>query len=165
MRPKPVMRRAFAGVVLALALSGTMPPARAQAPAMADQTGLIVIESAHALAETEQRLIKTIEAAGLKVAARIDHKANAESVGLQLPPTVLLLFGNPKAGTVLIEQQRTIGIDLPLKMLIWEADGKVMVAYNDPVYLARRHGIAGTTPVLAQVSQALQRFASAATTK
>ena len=78
---------------------------------------------------------------------------------------MLLLFGNPKAGTVLIEQQRTIAIDLPLKMLIWEADGKVMVAYNDPVYLARRHGIAGTTPVLAQVSQALQRFASAATTK
>lgn len=64
----------------------------------------------------------------MKVAARVNHEANVRSVGLQLPPTVLLLFGNPKAGTALMEERRTIGIDLPLKMLIWVADGKVRVA-------------------------------------
>lgn len=64
-----------------------------------------------------------------------------------------------------MKQNRAIGIDLPLKALIWEADGKVRLAYSDPAHLARRHGIAETTPVLAQVAQALQRFASAATAK
>lgn len=134
----------------------------AQTPPLEGQAGVVVVESAHSAAETERRLVQAIEAAGLKIAARVDHEANAKSVNLQLPPTVLILFGNPKAGTALMEQQRMIGIDLPLKMLIWEANGTIRVAYNDPTYLARRHGVAESTPVLMPISQALQKFAAAA---
>jgi uncharacterized protein (DUF302 family) len=161
------MKVAVTGIWLAFALAQVTAAAHAQAPApvTAAQSGLVVVESAHPFAETERRLLQAIEAAGLKVAARIDHEANAKSVALQLPPTVVLLFGNPRAGTVLMQHQRSIGIDLPLKMLIWEADGKIKLAYNDPVYLARRHGVADSMPVLAQVSQALQKFAEAATKK
>lgn len=164
------MKFAFIGpALIAASLLAATGEARAQAPGPPAPTGgtsgLIVVESAHSMAETERRLVQAIEGAGLKVAARVDHEANAKSVGLRLQPTVLVLFGNPKAGTVLIEETRSIGIDLPLKALIWEADGKVRLAYNDPVYLARRHGIMETTPVLAQVLQALQRFAEAATAR
>ena len=76
--------------------------------------------------------------------------------------TVLLLFGNPKTGTPLIQQRRTMGIDLPLKILIWEEEGKVKLAYNDPSYLARRHGVENAA-VLTQVEKALRSFAGAAT--
>ncbi len=102
---------------MAFERSPPLPPAE-------ERAGLIVVESAHSVPETERRLVQAIEAAGLKVAARIDHEANAKSVGLGLPPTVLVLFGNPRAGTALMEQNRAIGIELPLKALIWEADGK-----------------------------------------
>jgi uncharacterized protein (DUF302 family) len=159
------MKAVLTGIWLALALVSGFANAQTPNPVTADQAGLVVIQSAHPFGETERRLIQAIEAAGLKVAARVDHEANAKSVGLQLPPTALLLFGNPRAGTVLMEQQRAIGIDLPLKMLIWEDEGKIKLAYNDPAYLGRRHGIDGNTPVLAQVSQALRKFAAAATVK
>ncbi len=164
------MKRAFGGpiVILGSLLMGTA-SLRAQAPAPSasavETAGLVIVDSAHPVAETERRLVQAIEGAGLKVAARVDHEANAKSVGLRLPPTVLVLFGNPSAGTLLMEQNRAIGIDLPLKVLIWEADGKVRIAYADPAGLARRHGIAEATPVLAQIAQALQRFVSAATAK
>lgn len=133
-------------------------------PASVDKSvGLVVVDSAHSMLETERRLVQAIEAAGLKVAARVDHAANAEGVGLKLPPTLLLIFGNPKAGTALMEKKRVVGIDLPLKVLIWEAEGKVRTAYNDPVYLASRHALGNADAVLAQVTQALQRFVGAAT--
>ena len=161
------MRPALLASLLAASLLLGPGGARAQAPApqasAGASAGLVVVESAHPIAETERRLVQAIEAAGLKVAARIDHEANARSVGLQLPPTILVLFGNPRAGTLLIEQNRSIGIDLPLKALIWEAEGRVRLAYTDPTTLARRHGIPETTPVLSQIAQALQRFAAAAT--
>ncbi len=134
------------------------------APAVAGgSAGLVMVDSAHPVAETERRLVQAIEGAGLKVAARIDHEANAKSVGLKLPPTVLVIFGNPKAGTLLMEQSRSVGIDLPLKALIWEAEGRVKLAYTDPRQLAGRHGIPDTMPVLSQIAQALERFAAAAT--
>ncbi len=138
-------------------------PIDASSQPVAPSAGLVVVESPNSVAETEKRLIGALDAAGLKLAARVDHAANAEGAGLKLPPTLLLIFGNPKAGTVLMEKNRTIGIDLPLKALIWEAEGKVRLAYNDPAYLARRHGIDEVDPVVAQVRQALQRFTSAAT--
>lgn len=156
-----------ARLALAIACCGfaAVAPARGQAPtpAAASAAGLVVVESAHDMAETERRLVAALDGAGLKVAARVDHMANAKSVGLDLKPTVLLLFGNPKAGTGLIATERTMGIDLPLKALIYEADGKVRFAYNDPAYLARRHGIDAATPVLAQIAAALRTFATAAT--
>ncbi len=165
---RPTIMRPLVGLAAiaasALLATGELRAQSPLPPTPLDQTeGLIVIRSAHSVAETERRLIGSIEAAGLKVAARIDHEANAKSAGLTLPPTVLVLFGNPKAGTVLMEQNRSIGIDLPLRVLIWEADGQVRLAYNDPARLAGRHGIAATTPVLAQVAEVLRRVSSAAT--
>ena len=106
-----------------------------------------------------------LDAAGLKIAARIDHEANAKSVGLDLAPTVLFIFGNPKAGTLLMEKQRTAGIDLPLKILMWDDNGKIKVAYNDPAYIARRHGLDPSLPVLSQITMAMQKFATAAVSR
>lgn len=164
------MKRALVGpIVMAASLLIGTAGIRAQTPAplapAVETAGLVIVDSAHPVAETERRLVQAIEGAGLKVAARVDHEANAKSVGLILPPTVLVLFGNPRAGTLLMEQNRAIGIDLPLKVLIWEADRKVRLAYGDPAHLARRHGITDTTPMLAQIAQALQQFATAATAK
>jgi uncharacterized protein (DUF302 family) len=79
---------------------------------------------------------------GLTVFARIDHAAGAAEVGEEMLPTQLLMFGNPAIGTNLMTSQRTVGVDLPIKVLIWEEpDGKVWIAYNDPAYLAERHDI------------------------
>lgn len=135
---------------------------RAEAASPPTPDGLVVVESANTMAETEKRLITALDAAGLKIAARIDHQANAGSVGLDLAPTVLFIFGNPKAGTLLMEKQRTAGIDLPLKLLLWDDNGKIKVAYNDPTYIARRHGLDTSLPVLTQIASALRRFAEAA---
>ncbi|MEP6840641.1 MAG: DUF302 domain-containing protein [Bradyrhizobium sp.] len=129
------------------------------------QQGLVVVDSANTMAETEARLVGALDRAGLKVAAKIDHQANAKSVGLDLAPTVLFIFGNPKAGTGLIELERTVGIDQPLKILLWDDKGKVKIAYNDPAYIARRHGLDASLPVLTQIAAALQRFAAAAANK
>ena len=151
---KPVTWQLVAEVCVLIALLCS--PARAQTPVPSpdDVAGLVVVDSASSMAETEQRLVQAIEAAGLKVAARIDHEANAKRVDQALPPTVLLLFGNPKTGTM--------GIDLPLKILIWEEGGHVKLAYNDPFYLARRHGVENAA-ILTQVENALRGFADAAT--
>jgi uncharacterized protein (DUF302 family) len=157
---QPVTWQLLACVLVALLCT----PARAQTavPSPDDVSGLVVVDSASSMVETEQRLVHAIEAAGLKVAAGIDHEANAKREDQALPPTVLLLFGNPKTGTPLIQQRRTMGIDIPLKILIWEEEGKVKLAYNDPFYLARRHGVENAA-VLTQVERALRSFADAAT--
>ncbi|WP_426443470.1 DUF302 domain-containing protein [Bradyrhizobium genosp. P] len=152
----------IAAFLTVVALSSINVEVRAEQTPASDQAGLVVIDSANTMAETEKRLIAALDAAGLKVAARIDHAANAKSVGLDLAPTVLFIFGNPKAGTGLIEKQRTIGIDLPLKILLWDEKGSIKVAYNDPAYIARRHGLDTSLPVLSQISSTLRRLAEAA---
>ena len=126
--------------------------------------GLVTMQSAHDVATTADRLEKVLNAKGMKVFARIDHAAGAATVGKQLPPTELVIFGNPKVGAPLMECSRTTGIDLPQKALIWEDDkDKTWLTYNDPQYLKSRHGIEGCDPVLGKVSQALGNFAKAAT--
>lgn len=149
----------------AIAVAALAPHTESRAQMLAADAGLVVMQSAHDMATTESRLKSALEAAGLAVAFRLDHSANAQKAGLKLPPTVLVVFGNPKAGTVLMEKGRTIGIDLPLKVLIWEADGKVNLAYNDPAYLAKRHGLNQNEPVLGQVGQALKKLGTAATSR
>ncbi|MGI8642695.1 MAG: DUF302 domain-containing protein [Thermomicrobiales bacterium] len=136
-------------------------------PAAAGDTaveGLITVESSRSVQETMDRLETALEENDLIVVARIDHAANAENAGLELPPTQLIIFGNPQLGTPLMQSERTVGIDLPQKFLVWEdADGTVYVGYNDPVYLAERHGISGQDDVIQQVSQALAMLAETAT--
>jgi uncharacterized protein (DUF302 family) len=95
--------------------------------------GLITIESAFSVSETINRLASAIAPLGLTVFGSIDHASGAATVGLLLRPTRLLIFGNPKGGTPLMQDQQSAGIDLPVKALGWEdADGKVWLSYNDP---------------------------------
>ena len=104
--------------------------------------GIINQISPYAVSATIDRLEAILQAKGITVFARIDQQAEAEKVELSLPPTQLLLFGNPKAGTPLIVAEPTIALDLPLKILAWEAtDGKVWVSYNDPNYLKQRFSL------------------------
>ena len=104
--------------------------------------GLISIPSSLDPKETMDRLEAALRASGVTIFARIDHAAGAAEVGETLRPTELLIFGNPKAGTPLMQAGQTIGIDLPLKALVWrDAAGKTQVSYNEPGWLARRHGL------------------------
>jgi uncharacterized protein (DUF302 family) len=79
---------------------------------------------------------------------------------MELPPTTLLIFGNPRLGTPLMQASRSVAIDLPQKMLVWEDEGEVMVSYNDPQYLAARHGIEGKEEILETISNALENLAT-----
>lgn len=126
--------------------------------------GLVVLESPVSVAETLDRLEATIEENGLIVVARVDHAANADGADETLRPTELLIFGNPALGTQLMQTTQTIGIDLPQKFLAWEDEsGQVLLAYNDPAYLADRHGIGETDETIQQVSDALAMLAEGAT--
>ena len=105
-----------------------------------------------------------INADPLTLVTTLDHSANAESVGLTLLPTRLLVFGNPNLGTPLMQSEQTIGIDLPQKMLVFEdAEGTVSVAYNDPAFLAERHGITDQQDIIDTVTTALANLAAGAT--
>jgi uncharacterized protein (DUF302 family) len=124
--------------------------------------GLVTLASAFPVKETLDRLTHVVESKGLTVFCRIDHSANAVGAGLQLRPTEVLIFGNAKGGTPLMQAAQTIGIDLPLRALAWEdAAGKTWLSYNDPVWLIARHGI--STQVSAQATA--MRDALAAMTK
>ena len=102
--------------------------------------GLITVQSPYSASETIDRLESVVKAKGLLVFSRIDHSANATSVGMTLRPTILLMFGHPKGGTPLMQDRQTAGIDLPLKALAWEDEaGRTWLTYNDPASLAARH--------------------------
>jgi len=104
--------------------------------------GLITIKSNFGPADTMKRLEAEVKAKGLTVFAHVDHAAGAAAVDLKLRPTDLLIFGNAKGGTPLMQQAQTVGIDLPLKALVWQDEqGATWLSYNDPAYLAGRHGV------------------------
>ncbi len=128
--------------------------------------GLTTIKSSLAAKDTMDRLEARVKAAGMSVFARIDHSTGANSVGLPLRPTEVLIFGNPKGGTPLMQAAQTIGLDLPLKALVWQdASGDSWLSYNDPVWLARRYGIIDETEAAAgKLSAMLAAVALAATT-
>jgi uncharacterized protein (DUF302 family) len=106
------------------------------------EDGLVTIASKFSVKETLDRLEANLKTKDITVFARIDHAAGATSVRMPLRPTELLIFGNPKAGTPLMQSNQTIGIDLPLKVLAWQdASGKTWISYNDPSWLAKRHGL------------------------
>jgi len=114
--------------------------------------GLISLKSTFPVKETVDRLVHRVESKGLTVFCRIDHAAGAVAAGLPLRPTTVVIFGNAKGGTPLMQASQTIGIDLPLKVLAWEdAGGQSWISYNDPVWLIERHGMEqpGATPAAA----------------
>jgi uncharacterized protein (DUF302 family) len=128
--------------------------------------GLITRRSSFGPEETMKRLEADVKAKGLTVFAHIDHAAGAEAVGLPLRPTDLLIFGNARGGTPFMQAAQSIGIDLPLKMLVWQdADGATWVSYSDPAWLARRHGLDDATrATVTALTGALNAIAAKATT-
>ena len=104
--------------------------------------GLTTIPSIYEPKETMDRFEAALKAKGLTIFARIDHAAGAAEAGLPLRPTELVIFGNAKGGTPLMQADQTAGIDLPLKTLVWQdASGKAWLSYNDPAWIAERHGL------------------------
>src|ERR1700737_254980 len=128
--------------------------------------GLTTLPSSHGPKDTMSRFEAEVKAKGMTVFARIDHAAGAERAGLPLCPTELLLFGNAKAGTPLMQSVQTIGIDLPLKALVWQdASGNTWLSYNDPGWLAKRHGLGHEADATASaMTAALNALAKSATT-
>jgi uncharacterized protein (DUF302 family) len=126
--------------------------------------GLVNLRSSNGPQDTMSRLEAAVKARGMTVFARIDHAAGAAAAGLPLRPTDLLIFGNARGGTPLMEAIQTMGIDLPLKALVWQdVAGNTWVSYNDPAWLARRHGIdAATDATTAAMSAMLDAIAKAA---
>ena len=125
---------------------------------------ITAVKSPYSVTETTDRLEALIKEKGLNFFARINHSANAEKVDLQLRPTELVLFGNPAAGTPIMNCAQTAAIDLPQKALIWEDENQqVWLGYNPPSYLQSRHNIEGCEPVLEKVTGLLASLAAAAT--
>lgn len=130
--------------------------------ATAASDGLIAVKSPHSAKETMNRLEDIVKKRGLKVFVRVDHAAGAASVNMKLRPTEVLVFGNPQGGTPFMLCEQTVGIDLPLKALVWEdAASQVWLGYNDPAWLASRHG-ATNCPAVGNLSKALEGIANAA---
>ena len=118
--------------------------------------GLITVPASLGPKETADRLDAEVTAKGLTVFARVDHAAGAVAAGLSLRPTELLIFGNAKGGTPLMQADQRIGIDLPLKVLVWQDEGgKTRISYNDPIWLAARHGLGGAVSPVLQAMSAL----------
>ena len=119
--------------------------------------GLTSVRSNLGPKETMDRLENEIRANGMEVFARIDHAAGAMEVGLNLRPTELIIFGNARGGTPLMQSAQTVGLDLPLKVLVWEdAAGKTWISYNDPNWIARRHGIHNAQAALNNMADVLR---------
>jgi uncharacterized protein (DUF302 family) len=127
--------------------------------------GLITIESRNGPEETMNRFEAEVRARGMTVFAHIDHAAGAAAIGLPLRPTELLIFGSAKTGTPLMQSAQSLGIDLPLKALVWQdASGTPWLSYNDPAFLARRHGLDGAdNTTVNAIAAALKAIASKAT--
>jgi uncharacterized protein (DUF302 family) len=109
------------------------------------EIGVVSLASPYAVDDTAERVVRALEQAGMTVFARIDQQGAAQAVGLAMRPMMLVLFGNPRGGTPLMQSYPTLAIDLPLKALVWEdAGGRVWVSTNSPEYMQRRHGLAQT---------------------
>ncbi len=149
------MRRTLFPALLVAALA-VLPAARA-----AD--GLTAVKSPHPVKETMDRFESAAKARNLVIFLRVDHAAGAQKVGRTLRPTELLVFGNPQGGTPLMECAQSAGIDLPLKALAWQdGSGQVWLGYNEPQFLAVRHG-AASCAVVPNLKKALEALAGEAT--
>jgi uncharacterized protein (DUF302 family) len=127
-----------------------------------DRDGLVTIASSHTPAVTIDRLMSALDAKGITVFAQIDHAAGAASVGLVLRATTVVIFGNPAAGTPLMQSDQRVGLDLPLKALVWEdANGRTWLTYSDPAWLAERYGLGDEAkPVAARLASVLAGLAA-----
>lgn len=153
-----MIRTLLAAPLLAAVVA--LAPVAGPALAMSD---LVVRESKLGVKESIDALAKAIEAKGIKVVARVDHAAGAKTAGLEMRPAEVLLFGNPKLGTPLMQSNPEIAIELPMKVLAWQAaDGKVYVGYTAPEKLKARYGIKDRDEVFKTMAAALLAFSDAA---
>ncbi len=121
-------------------------------------------ESAHSVSATLDKLEEILKKKGITVFARIDHASGAKKVGLELNPTQLLIFGNPKLGTPLMQTNQMIGLDLPMKALVWkDSAGKVWLAYSSPTYMKSKFGIQDKDEIFKKMTGALGKLTDAAT--
>lgn len=131
--------------------------------AQTSNNGLITKSSSFDVKTTVDRLKKIFRKKGITIFATVDHAAGGNRVGIPIPPTVLVIFGNPKLGTPLMQSSRTVAIDLPQKALVWkDARGTVWLTYNNPYYLAKRHGIKDRAKILAKIAGVLNKLTNAA---
>jgi uncharacterized protein (DUF302 family) len=125
--------------------------------------GIISKTSNHSVKDTLDKLESIVTDKGFKVVARVNHAKAAEMSGLSLNPTEVLIFGNPKVGTALMKSNQAIGLDLPIKVIVWEDDkGVVTIAYNDPSWMVSRYGITDRDEVVKKMTGALGKFTDAA---
>ncbi len=127
--------------------------------------GIVRVKSAFSVSETTERFESIAQQQGLKIVAKIDHAAGAKSINQELRPTQLIIFGNPAAGTPLMQCNQTVGIDLPQKALIWQDEqGQVWFGYNSPKYLMARHQLKGCgEEAIQKIDNALSLLAQKAT--
>jgi uncharacterized protein (DUF302 family) len=127
------------------------------------EAGLVTLPSAHGASATVERLKSLLQQKKIEVFAHIDHAAGATKVGLSLRPTQVLIFGNPQAGTPLMQDQQTLGLDLPLRVLVWEdAAGQVWLTYRRPRLLAQQHHVAGHDELVKSLDDGLAALVGAA---
>jgi uncharacterized protein (DUF302 family) len=128
--------------------------------------GLVTVPSAHSADETVARLTAALAEKHLHLFVHIDHAAGAQKVGLSLRPVQVLIFGNPEVGTPLMQSTQLIGLDLPLRVLVWEdSTGKVWMTYTQPEYLVRRYGITDRAREVATMSAGLAAITHAASSQ
>ncbi|ODS24786.1 hypothetical protein AB835_01650 [Candidatus Endobugula sertula] len=133
------------------------------AHAQEDKSGMVHVKSSHNVKNTTDKLEIILGAKGMVIFKRIDHSAAAKKIDKELRPTELVIFGNPKVGTPLMQCDQSVALDLPQKILVWEDNiGSVWLTYNDPQYLVKRHNIIGCEDVLKKISDALNTLANAA---
>ena len=124
--------------------------------------GMITVESTHDVNTTIDRLEAAVNGAGATVFARIDHKANAEKAGLEQPESQVLIFGNPKMGTPMMNASGSVGLDLPLRVHAFEKDGKVLIMYHDPIAMAKEHGLPAEHKAVLGAAGALKKLTAKA---
>jgi uncharacterized protein (DUF302 family) len=148
------MRTVFSAITLLFMTATTLHAAQ----------GMVSLKSSFDVATTADRLEESLKKKGMTLFARIDHGDAAAKAGLELGQMELMIFGNPKVGTKLMQCAASVGIDLPQKALIWrDTAGQVWFSYNSPQYLASRHELKGCDEVIGKVSKALENFARSAT--
>lgn len=151
-----MLKRFFTSLALAFSLLAITMSAGFAA---SEGEGLVIKQSDFGVTKTLDRLGIALERAGIKVFTRIDHMKGAESVGMTLAPTAVMIFGTPKIGTPLMQSNPAIGLDLPLKAVAWkDSDGTVKLAYTDPSWLAKRYGIEDRNEVFKKMAGALAKF-------
>ena len=125
--------------------------------------GWIIKESPSSVSDTADKLVGAVEGAGATVFARVDHAAGAASIDAELPPMTLVMFGNPRIGTPIMQAAPAAGLDLPLRVLIWDQDGTTQVGYLDPAELKARYSVEGADETFAAMTGALDNLTNAAT--